>query len=219
MKPLTEYTRKRNFKITGEPAAKLHKKSKSKPLLFVVQEHHASHLHYDFRLEWDGVLKSWAVPKGPSLDPSQKRLAVEVEDHPYDYATFEGIIPADQYGGGEVYRWDMGTWIPHGDVDKSLRKGHLEFALKGKRLKGDFILVRTRRSSSKPQWLLIKRNDDYAKPGDELKMVRNYGSTKENPNRGKKLKGVKVWQSSKASKPSAHKKKPSSLKKARRRSR
>jgi bifunctional non-homologous end joining protein LigD len=198
MKPLTEYTRKRNFKITGEPAAKLHKKSKSKPLLFVVQEHHASHLHYDFRLEWDGVLKSWAVPKGPSLDPLQKRLAVEVEDHPYDYAKFEGIIPADQYGGGEVYRWDMGTWIPHGDVDKSLSKGHLEFALKGKRLKGDFILVRTKRSSGKPQWLLIKRNDDYAKPGDELKMVRNYGATKENPNRGKKLKGVKIWQSSKA---------------------
>jgi bifunctional non-homologous end joining protein LigD len=199
VKPLTEYTRKRNFKITGEPVAKLRKKSKSKPLLFVVQEHHASHLHYDFRLEWDGVLKSWAVPKGPSLDPSQKRLAVEVEDHPYDYATFEGIIPADQYGGGEVYRWDMGTWSPHGDVDKGLRKGHLEFALKGKRLKGDFVLVRTSRPSSKPQWLLIKRNDDYAKPGDRLKMVREYGSTRENPDRGKKLKGVKVWQSSKAS--------------------
>lgn len=166
MKPLAEYTRKRDFKLTKEPGAKVRKaKKKEHPLLFVVQEHHASHLHYDFRLEWDGVLKSWAVPKGPSLDPDQKRLAVQVEDHPYDYAKFEGVIPKGQYGAGEVYRWDRGTWEPIGDVDKSLAKGHLQFELKGKRLKGAFHLVRTRRGSEgKPQWLLFKSHDKYAKP-------------------------------------------------------
>lgn len=190
MKPLAEYTRKRNFKLTKEPGAKLPKRSKSKdhPLLFVVQEHHASHLHYDFRLEWKGVLKSWAVPKGPSLDPDVKRLAVETEDHPYDYAKFEGVIPAGQYGGGEVYRWDKGTWKPIGDVDKGLAKGHLRFELKGKRLKGAFHLVRSRRGGGKPQWLLFKSHDKFAKPGDRLEMVREYGSTKENPDRRKKLK-------------------------------
>jgi bifunctional non-homologous end joining protein LigD len=197
MKPLVEYTRKRNFKLTREPGAKVKRsKAKEHPLLFVVQEHHASHLHYDFRLEWKGVLKSWAVPKGPSLDPEVKRLAVEVEDHPYDYAKFEGVIPAGQYGGGEVYRWDMGTWKPIGDVDKGLAKGHLQFELKGKRLKGAFHLVRSRRGTGKPQWLLFKSHDKFAKPGDQLEMVREYGSTKENPDRGKKLKkGTKVWQS------------------------
>ncbi len=174
MRPLAEYTRKRNFRITAEPGAKVPKRKRStkqKPLLFVVQEHHASHLHYDFRLEWNGVLKSWAVPKGPSLDPSQKRLAVEVEDHPYDYAKFTGTIPAGQYGAGEVYRWDMGTWMPKGDVDQGLKKGRLEFTLKGKKLKGDFVLVRTGRRASKPNWLLIKRHDDYAREDMKLAAI------------------------------------------------
>lgn len=162
MRTQNEYQKKRNFKVTAEPDFSRGHKSKKSHLLFVVQEHHASHLHYDFRLEWDGVLKSWAVPKGPSLDPSQKRLAVQVEDHPFDYWKFEGTIPKGEYGAGEVYRWDSGTWTPIGDVDASLKKGHLEFELKGKKLNGRFILVRTARSSSKPQWLLIKRHDEFA---------------------------------------------------------
>src|SRR4051812_49406006 len=140
MKPGAEYRRKRDFKITTEPAFKI-RKTKSKKLIFVVQEHHASHLHYDFRLEWHGTLKSWAVPKGPSMDPKQKRLAVQVEDHPIDYAKFRGTIPKGQYGAGEVYRWDSGSWLPQGDVDEGLRKGHLEFALEGEKLKGRFVLV------------------------------------------------------------------------------
>jgi bifunctional non-homologous end joining protein LigD len=160
MRTQTEYQRKRNFKVTSEPDFKIPRKHKK--LLFVVQEHHASHLHYDFRLEWDGVLKSWAVPKGPSLDPKQKRLAVQVEDHPYDYWKFTGTIPKGEYGAGEVYRWDAGTWIPEGDVDQSLRKGRLEFTLKGEKLNGKFLLIRTARNAGKPQWLLIKRSDEYA---------------------------------------------------------
>jgi bifunctional non-homologous end joining protein LigD len=158
MRPLAEYTRKRNFKITPEPGAKV-KRSAAKKLIFVVQEHHASHLHYDFRLEWDGVLKSWAVPKGPSMDPSQRRLAVEVEDHPIEYAKFTGKIPKGEYGAGDVYRWDMGTWNPLNDVDEGLKKGRLEFELKGKKLKGEFLLVRTRTQGRKPNWLLFKRHD------------------------------------------------------------
>lgn len=161
MKPLAEYKRKRNFKRTTEPDAERGRASK-KDLIFVVQEHHASHLHYDFRLEWDGVLKSWAVPKGPSLDPGQKRLAVQVEDHPLQYAKFQGTIPKGEYGAGEVYRWDYGTWSPGEDVNKGLRKGHLDFSLKGKKLNGKFVLVRTRSKSAKPNWLLIKRTDAHA---------------------------------------------------------
>ncbi len=166
-RPLKEYARKRNFGITSEPPSKLAAKKKSK-LIFVVQEHHASHLHYDFRLEWDGVLKSWAVPKGPSLDPAQKRLAVQVEDHPLAYATFVGTIPEKQYGAGEVYRWDMGKWTPKNDPSSGLKKGRLEFDLEGDKLHGGFILVRTRaQTSGKAQWLLIKRHDRYAREGAE----------------------------------------------------
>lgn len=192
MKALTEYTRKRDFKKTIEPAARV-RKGKVKNLLFVVQEHHASHLHYDFRLEWNGVLKSWAVPKGPTLDPGQKRLAVEVEDHPYDYWKFEGVIPAKEYGGGEVYRWDTGTWIPKNDFKVGLAKGRLEFELKGKKLKGEFLLVRTGRQASKPTWLLIKRNDKYAKKGAQLEPIADYG-------RGKILKSRTTTSARKAKK-------------------
>lgn len=168
MRALAEYTKKRNFRATPEPPASVKTGSRGKKLTFVVQEHHASHLHYDFRLEWDGVLKSWSVPKGPSSDPQQKRLAVEVEDHPLEYAKFRGTIPKGNYGAGEVYRWDLGTWEPVNDPTEGLRKGRLEFKLKGKKLKGTWLLVRTRANTSgKPQWLLIKRHDAYAIEGDD----------------------------------------------------
>ncbi|MCF5279140.1 DNA polymerase ligase N-terminal domain-containing protein, partial [Pseudomonas syringae] len=160
-KPASEYTRKRNFDITSEPAESKRKgKGKSQPgaLGFVIQKHDARNLHYDFRLELDGTLKSWAVPKGPSLDPTQKRLAVHVEDHPLDYAGFEGSIPQGQYGGGDVIVWDRGVWQPHGDPQKTYEEGKLKFTLVGEKLSGDWALVRTRLkgSGSKEQWLLIK---------------------------------------------------------------
>lgn len=138
--------------------------------MFVVQEHHASHLHYDFRLEINGVLKSWAIPKGPSTDPKIKRLAVEVEDHPLSYASFEGVIPEHQYGAGQVYIWDTGIWEPKGSPREGFKKGHLEFSLKGKRLHGNWILVKTNRpAGNKSQWLLMKRADAYASSDDILK--------------------------------------------------
>src|SRR5688572_10023089 len=130
-KRLERYVAKRNFKKTAEPSEKARlagaRKRKDKQLIFVVQKHAASRLHWDFRLEWQGTLRSWAVPKGPSLDPADKRLAVEVEDHPIAYARFEGDIPKGQYGGGHVDIWDNGTWEPVGDFTKQLSKGHLEF--------------------------------------------------------------------------------------------
>ncbi len=171
-KPASEYTRKRNFDITSEPAESKRKgKGKSQPgaLGFVIQKHDARNLHYDFRLELDGTLKSWAVPKGPSLDPTQKRLAVHVEDHPLDYADFEGSIPQGQYGGGDVIVWDRGVWQPHGDPQKTYEDGKLKFTLVGEKLSGDWALVRTRLkgSGSKEQWLLIKEKDDIARPAAE----------------------------------------------------
>jgi len=134
-----------------------------------VQKHRATNLHYDFRLEWDGTLLSWAVPKGPSLNSSVKRLAMQVEDHPIDYATYEGVIAEGEYGGGTVMVWDNGTWVPEvDDVDGSLRKGELKFKLLGKKLKGSWILIRTRGFGSKSgrYWLLIKNHDKYASTKD-----------------------------------------------------
>ena len=181
---LTKYTAKRNFKKTSEPAAKI-KKTKENHLMFVVQEHHSSHLHYDLRLEWKGVLKSWAVPKGPSADPEEKRLAVEVEDHPYEYGRFEGEIPEGEYGSGEVLIWDTGTWEPDGDVEASLKKGHLDFSLKGKRMKGLWSLIRMKTDSRKPNWLLFKRHDRYAGIDTKFKPIKNYGSRMERKSKKK----------------------------------
>ena len=165
---LEEYRRKRDFEATPEPNGSRAKASSKNGLLFVIQKHQASHLHYDFRLEWRGVLLSWAIPKGPSLDPSVKRLAAQVEDHPIEYGGFEGVIPEGEYGGGTVMLWDRGAWVPEvPDVDAALRKGELKFALNGKKLRGSWVLVRTRLGrSSKPQWLLIKHRDEYASSED-----------------------------------------------------
>lgn len=171
--PLEEYDRKRRFQETPEPPPKVERRSQHR---FVVQKHKASHLHYDFRLEMDGVLKSWAVPKGPSLDPADKRLAMQVEDHPVSYFDFEGTIPPGNYGAGTVMVWDLGTWKPEGPdgkkltgkeaaqlADAMLEKGDLKFQLHGKKLKGGFVLakMRSRRPRSKgTEWLLIKHRDD-----------------------------------------------------------
>ncbi len=160
---LEEYKRKRRFESTPEPPPEL---AKAEGHRFVVQKHRASHLHYDFRLEMDGVLKSWAVPKGPSLDPADKRLAMMVEDHPVSYLLFEGIIPEGNYGAGTVMVWDTGSWEPLGDPNQMLAKGDLKFRLHGKKLKGEFVLahMRSRRPGSKgTEWLLIKKRDQAAK--------------------------------------------------------
>jgi bifunctional non-homologous end joining protein LigD len=166
---LKKYREKRNFKISPEPQGISKKENTKSDLIFVVQKHRASQLHYDFRLEYDGALLSWAVPKGPSLDPSVKRLAMQVEDHPIDYAKFEGVIPKGEYGGGTVMVWDIGTWTPEqSDVEAALKKGDLKFTLHGKKLRGSWVLVRTRGfgGSSKPTWLLIKHRDKYVSDAD-----------------------------------------------------
>ena len=167
-KPLAEYRDKRDFEKTAEPAGKAVTPRSRRGLRFVVQKHAASHLHFDFRLELDGVMKSWAVPKGPSYDPAVRRLAMEVEDHPIEYNTFEGTIPKGQYGGGTVMLWDRGTYEPEsGGGEAALREGYergdLKFVLHGKRLEGGWVLVRMRREESgRAQWLLIKHRDETA---------------------------------------------------------
>jgi bifunctional non-homologous end joining protein LigD len=169
---LKEYDAKRNFKSSPEPTggkqiAEKRKKKEAPPKpIFCVQKHLASHLHYDFRLEHDGVMLSWAVPKGPSLNPKDKRLAMRVEDHPLDYAEFEGVIP-EGYGAGIVLLWDQGTWTPaegFEDVGRALEDGELKFTLDGVKLKGSWVLVRTRGSDGEASrsWLLIKHRDDWA---------------------------------------------------------
>lgn len=162
MASLQRYAKKRRFGRTPEPPAE--KGASATRHLFVVQKHLASHLHYDFRLEIDGVLKSWAVPKGPSLDPSEKRFAVAVEDHPVEYADFEGVIPEGEYGAGTVIVWDRGTYALADDTDASaaLRKGQLKFALSGRKLKGSWVLVRMRGEN----WLLIKHRDRFTSASD-----------------------------------------------------
>jgi bifunctional non-homologous end joining protein LigD len=167
---LEDYRKKRRFDVTSEPSGHAPaRRRRAKAVRYVIQKHRASHLHYDFRLEWNGVLLSWAVPKGPSIDPSVKRFATQVEDHPLEYADFEGAIPAGEYGGGTVMVWDTGTWTPEvPDVDEALRKGELKFTLHGKKLKGSWVLVRTRGfgKSRHPSWLLIKHRDAHAGKAD-----------------------------------------------------
>ncbi len=166
---LQRYREKRDFRLTPEPRGRV-ARGKAKALSFVIQKHAARRLHYDFRLELEGVLLSWAVPKGPSLDPQDKRLAIHVEDHPLEYGGFEGIIPPDQYGSGTVMMWDRGTWVPSGDPVAGYKKGHLKFQLDGDKLKGGWTLVRTHGSkyggkSGEQAWLLIKENDAFAQRG------------------------------------------------------
>src|SRR5215207_7546655 len=165
-KPLSAYNAKRDFRKTAEPRGK---RAAGAGNSFVVQKHAASRLHYDFRLELHGVLKSWAVAKGPSLVAGEKRLAVHVEDHPLDYGGFEGTIPKGQYGGGTVLLWDRGTWEPEGDPHKAYAKGHLNFRLEGEKLGGAWHLVRMRQrpQDRNEQWLLIKSDDEFARSADE----------------------------------------------------
>src|SRR6202790_4489348 len=167
---LSKYREKRDFKTTTEPDGSSAQSKKRSALTYVVQKHRATNLHYDFRLEYDGVLLSWAVPKGPSLDPSVKRLATHVEDHPVEYGGFEGGIPEGADGGGTVMLWDRGTWTPEvEDVEAALKKGDLKFTLDGKKLRGSWVLVRTKLGyggAAKPQWLLIKHRDRYASTED-----------------------------------------------------
>jgi len=176
---LAEYRRKRDFTKTAEPRGgpKRARKPAAAKLAYVIQKHAASHLHFDLRLELDGVMKSWAVPKGPSLDPAVKRLAMQVEDHPIEYNKFEGTIPKGEYGGGTVMLWDRGSYTYGGDDDvdpveglrRGYAKGDFKFILRGKRLQGSWVLVRTRRGDPKrAQWLLIKHRDEQAEPGSDV---------------------------------------------------
>jgi bifunctional non-homologous end joining protein LigD len=190
---LRDYTRKRTFSSTPEPtgaAGSIRKKAEKQPI-FVVQLHHASHRHYDFRLEVDGTLKSWAVPKGPSLRPGEKRLAVQVEDHPLSYAKFEGDIPQGNYGAGNVRIFDRGTWSTPESPRRALADGTLNFVLQGDRLKGAWKLVRTRRPARQPQWLLFKRDDEYAMDADADDLVDSPAGVKP-ATRGKIANGSRI---------------------------
>jgi bifunctional non-homologous end joining protein LigD len=169
---LEEYRRKRKFTETAEPAGRVRRGSRRR--IFVVQKHDASRLHYDFRLAINGVLVSWAVPKGSSMNPADKRLAVRTEDHPIDYADFEGVIPEGQYGAGTVMVWDRGTYDSEGDIapDKQLARGKIDVVLQGEKLRGGFTLIQTGRRSAGPsernRWLLIKHRDEYADPSWDI---------------------------------------------------
>ncbi|HJR56022.1 MAG TPA: DNA ligase D [Rhizomicrobium sp.] len=220
--PLARYRAMRDFSVTAEPSGR-EKVAPSQRLRFVIQKHAATRLHYDFRLELDGTFRSWAVTRGPSRDPAEKRLAVEVEDHPLDYGDFEGTIPKGQYGGGTVMLWDRGTWAPEGDAEKMLAKGDLKFTLDGEKLKGSWVLVRMRgdkyargsptgkSKAKRNNWLLIKHRDRYAKDGDGENILKKDKSVASNRTmaaiaegtgampkpfmRARKFKANAVWQS------------------------
>src|ERR1044071_1822038 len=173
--PLSDYRAKRDFTKTKEPSGAREVVPPAQ-VRFVIQKPAASHLHWDFRLELNGVFKSWAVTKGPSIDPADKRLAVEVEDHPLDYGDFEGTIPKGEYGGGTVQMWDRGLWAPQGPKkpEEALKAGELKFVLLGERLKGSFVLVRIRNNrgrDTRTNWLLIKHKDEYAQPGGTAALI------------------------------------------------
>lgn len=168
---LGRYRAKRDFAKTPEPSGERETGAAAGPEgRYVIQKHHAGHLHYDLRLESGGALKSWAVPKGPSLDPAEKRLAIEVEDHPLDYASFEGVIPEGEYGAGKVIVWDRGTFRPQGDASLGamLEQGAVKIEIAGEKLRGGFALVRTRFGGKKTNWLLIKEKDAMAQPGSDI---------------------------------------------------
>jgi bifunctional non-homologous end joining protein LigD len=207
---LETYWKKRDFGRTSEPRGKTrHPARQPDALSFVIQKHDARRLHYDFRLELDGVLKSWAVPKGPSLDPGEKRLAVETEDHPMEYGGFEGVIPDGEYGAGPVVVWDRGHWKPEGDPHKGYEKGHLTFELEGEKLRGGFHLVRTRGNGKAKSWLLMKRNDASALRGSGSKIV---DERPESAISGRTVEEVeqapdRLWHSGRAARTSSKKKK------------
>jgi bifunctional non-homologous end joining protein LigD len=205
MARLSTYHAKRDFAVTSEPKGRIGKSGKARR--FVIQRHDATRLHYDLRLELDGVYKSWAVTKVPSTDPATKRLAVEVEDHPLDYGTFEGTIPEGQYGGGTVQLWDFGKWAPQSesDPDDDLKKGQLKFEIEGKRMHGGWALVRMRDRDVRPgkkvrhNWLLIKEKDKFATPGNEDVLAKEVTSAKT----GRTLEQIaagarKTWNSDRA---------------------
>jgi bifunctional non-homologous end joining protein LigD len=174
---LAEYERKRDLKTSPEPPAKVGK-SKAQPI-FVIQQHAATRLHWDFRLEADGVLKSWAITKEPTVDPSVKRLAVRVEDHPLAYADFQGDIPKGSYGAGHVDIWDQGTYEPNGDILSGLKNGKVEVDLHGKKLKGMFALIRMGKPGPKENWLFFKMKDQYAQPSSSLTAAKEGSNGKE----------------------------------------
>jgi bifunctional non-homologous end joining protein LigD len=181
MAGLGRYHAKRRFGVTAEPRGRIGKRGSARSSAFVIQKHDATRLHYDLRLQLDGVMKSWAVTRGPSLVPGEKRLAVQVEDHPIDYNKFEGTIPQGEYGGGTVMVWDRGRWQPEGDPHRGLAKGHLSFHLDGEKLHGGWHLVRMRRrpNEKRDNWLLIKQHDDAARePADKDILVQRPLSVK-----------------------------------------
>jgi bifunctional non-homologous end joining protein LigD len=190
---LERYREMRDFSITPEPSGGKRAKT-SQNLRYYIQRHDATRLHYDFRLELEGVLKSWAVPKGPSLDPAAKRLAMQTEDHPLEYGEFEGVIPEKQYGAGDVLLWDKGVWFPEDDDPvAALRKGRLHFRLEGEKLRGSWILTRTSRGDERPSWLLIKRNDDAVRKDYDV-VVERPESVKKAPRRAKRAKKTELPQ-------------------------
>src|SRR5438105_6444363 len=191
---LERYREMRDFTITSGPRGRRAAPKKAKALRYYIQRHAATRLHYDFRLELEGVLKSWAVPKGPSLNPADKRLAVQTEDHPLEYGEFEGVIPEKQYGAGDVLLWDRGAWIPEDpDPLAALRKGRLHFRLDGEKLHGSWILTRIRGAEDKPQWLLIKRNDEEADADSDITRERPE-SVKKSPRKAKRAEKAELPQ-------------------------
>jgi bifunctional non-homologous end joining protein LigD len=173
---LEEYRRKRDFRKTPEPPPG-RVEPRAEKLSYLIQKHDATRLHYDFRLELDGVLLSWAVTKGPSVNPADKRLAVRTEDHPLSYGNFEGTIPKGEYGGGTVMLWDIGTWEPVGDSHAALKKGHLSFILHGERLNGRWDLIRMRGDEKRENWLLIKADDAEARTSAHSEFPDDFASS------------------------------------------